>query len=82
MSAAIFQGSDLTRYRPASKAFCHRCDRNTRTQVHLMSGGWGNCCAYCGCCRRGKPYLSKAEVEALKRHLAAEGVSNDQPYST
>ena len=73
MNGEIFRGSVLDRYKPATKAFCHRCNQNTPTEIHELSGGLGNCCAWCGCCRKGKPYFSKAEADSLKRLFAAEG---------
>ena len=73
----LFRASDPARYRPATKAFCQRCERNTPTQIHDLPGGLGNCCAWCGCCRKGKPYLSKIEAQTLKRLLAAEGATHE-----
>lgn len=52
-------------------AFCHVCQRVTPS-VHLplSSGLVGNCCAICRACRKGKPYLSKRDIQ---RHDAYSG---------
>lgn len=56
---------------------CDQCERKTETQVKFMKAGYGNACAICGRLRRGKPYLSKAEFNALKPDAAQGGI--DEP---
>ncbi len=45
---------------------CDQCGHQTGTKILFMQAGYGNACAVCGRLRRGKPYLSKAEFNALK----------------
>ena len=60
---------------PKVIAPCDQCERDTPTKVLFMRQGLGNSCACCGRLRRGKPYLSKVEFNAL-RPDAAKGGNN------
>lgn len=60
-------------YLPDLFAQCDHCERSTPTKVLFMRQGLGNACAVCGRFRRGKPYLSKVEFEALKPSEANGG---------
>ena len=61
---------------PAVMVSCDQCERDTPTKVLFMRQGLGNACAVCGRFRRGKPYLSKCEFNALKPDSAQGG--NDE----
>ena len=63
---------------PDWKQPCDHCQRITPTEVLFMRQGFGNACAVCGCLRRGKPYLSKAEFNTLKPTSAAKGGCHEQ----
>lgn len=54
-------------------ADCSQCEKETSTRVQFMRQGIGNACAECGCLRKGKPYLSKSEFNALKPAMAKGG---------
>ena len=46
-------------------AFCHRCQRETATvYLNLSSGHLGNCCAICRATRKGRPFVSRREIES------------------
>ena len=64
----------------APTAFCHRCQRATETvYLPLSSGLIGNCCAVCRACRKGKPYMNRAEIQHHTNHDArpGQGVHHD-----
>jgi hypothetical protein len=45
-------------------AFCHRCGHETPTvYLNLSSGHVGNCCGLCRATRKGKPFVSRREIE-------------------
>jgi len=43
---------------------CEQCGQDTASKVLSMKAGHGNACANCGRLRRGRPYLSKADLAA------------------
>jgi hypothetical protein len=43
---------------------CEQCGQKTASKVLSMQAGLGNACAVCGRLRRGRPYLSKADLAA------------------
>ena len=46
-------------------AFCHQCRQDTPTAfIPLSSGHIGNCCAVCRATRKGRPFISRKEVES------------------
>ena len=63
------------RQAPEDQAHCHKCGRTTGTTYRVLSSGHcGNLCSECGCCRLGKPYVSKRYLDNSPRPLtAAEG---------
>jgi len=44
---------------------CEQCDADTTSKILYMQAGLGNACAICGKLRRGRPYISKADLAAL-----------------
>ncbi len=52
---------------------CDQCEEATPTKIKFMRAGYGNACARCGRLRRGNPYLSKADFNALKPKVLAQG---------
>ena len=58
---------------PSLVADCDQCERQTGTKVLFMKAGLGNACTECGRLRRGKPYLSQQEFNALKPSTAKGG---------
>ncbi len=68
-SGQVFMGNETDRYAPSPKAACHVCNRNTPTAfLPLSSGHFGNCCAICRTCRKGRPFATRREYE---QHLNA-----------
>lgn len=63
---------------PSLIAPCDQCERDTPTKVIFMRQGFGNACAVCGRLRRGKPYLSKHDLNSLKPSETAKGGGNDE----
>ena len=51
---------------PDLMARCEQCGRDTGTKVLFMKAGLGNACEVCGKFRKGKPYLSKKELNTLE----------------
>lgn len=48
-----------------SPSFCHRCGHETPTvYLNLSSGHLGNCCAICRATRKGRPFVSRREIES------------------
>lgn len=46
----------------ATPAYCHRCGQVTETVFLVLTGDLiGNCCATCRACRKGRPYITRAE---------------------
>ncbi|VGO17207.1 hypothetical protein PDESU_05803 [Pontiella desulfatans] len=56
---------------PHVRAWCHRCGTDTGTTFKTaLAAGIGNCCAECGACRKGRPYISKRDFQSLMRDRA------------
>lgn len=54
-------------------AYCHRCQRNTETVYLLLSSGHvGNCCAECRATRKGRPFISRAELRTTNAVIGGQ----------
>jgi len=53
---------------PLWQQHCTQCGKSTGSKVLIMQAGLGNACAGCGKLRKGRPYLSKADLKAAASH--------------
>ncbi len=58
---------------PQIKRHCQQCNQVTGTVFKFMPAGIGNACADCGTFRKGKPYISRNEINALMPEAAQGG---------
>ena len=62
-------------------AFCQRCGRETPTVFLPLTGGlFGNCCAICRTCRKGRPYASRREYEQSLMPPRADGGQRERQH--
>ena len=76
-SGKLFPASQLPEHTPAPQVrhHCHQCEQETGTVYKPTKAGIGNACDRCGAFRKGKPYVSKSEFNALTPD-GAEGGHN------
>lgn len=61
-----------------SDSYCHRCLRVTPTAfIPLSSGHIGNCCATCRATRKGKPFISRLELNTTNAALSGHRGPHD-----
>ena len=74
LSEKVFRGSRFHRLGITLKAWCPVCDRMTETEFYKTPKGLtAQACYFCGTLRKGRPFVSCAEAEAIEELKARKG---------